>query len=180
MRLNNRFENLDHFSRCDNERFPGKVLYVSCNQVGVLFAHLDLIENNVLGVVGDFDISAETRTLVSMTANSLLSISRCRYFRVDILQAHVPRTGSQRHLSHFLKSLPAFLPGFDLRIGLDLERNPALADDSLHEQVEGRAVAESELVAKDVEVPLQLFVYSDCYRCHTQIVFVCNANIMQN
>ena len=56
MRLNNRFENLDHFSRCDNERFPGKMLYVSCNQVGVLFAHLDLIENNVLGVGEGFVI----------------------------------------------------------------------------------------------------------------------------
>ena len=49
---------------------------------------------------------------------------------------------------------PCFLPGFDLRISLGSKWNSELADDGLHEQIEGEAVAESELVTKDVEVLL--------------------------
>ena len=74
---------------------------------------------------------------------------------------------------------PCFLPGFDLRISLGSKWNSELADDGLHEQIEGEAVAESELVTKDVEVLLLFFIYSDCYRFHTKSVAVCNANSIE-
>lgn len=75
----NLFKDLNHFTRRDDERFPGKMPRVSRNQVRILLAHLDLIENDVLGVGEGFvsDLgTVEVQAMIKKHLQGMVNVGR--------------------------------------------------------------------------------------------------------
>ena len=113
--------------------------------------------NTITGLdVLSLENSEDTTTFVSMTANSLLpsSIARFFYLGINLVKTHFGDAGLCNGCTHGSKSFQRFLPFLSFGFGTNLNRNPTLANDSFHEDVEGCGGADTEVFTKNVEVLL--------------------------
>lgn len=91
----------------------------------------------------------------------MLALSDQFDFLVDLFHRHIGDSVGDSRRPHPFHRLPCALQ-LSLSFRFHIKRDPFLSDDSTSKYVERRIGAHSEVLAKFIKSPLDVFVHTDC------------------